>query len=249
MNMHALRLSRHSDQRISTSEMIMASPSRASTSMRRIWACAGALLAATALADEGRLDSLLPSLQQGGYVIVLRHGATDPRQQDAYPLNYEDMMGQRQLSEQGKEVARQMGAALSTLGIPIGKVFTSRLNRAVETGRLVAGKDVIWNEELNDSGMGSVSAMGGSSATGNQRSAAALRQLAATRPAFHTNTLIVTHKTNIQDAFGQMGADIKEGESLLFKPDGVGSPTPIARVKASDWIVLVRGRISIGVMR
>src|SRR5262249_57682766 len=106
-----------------------------------------------------------------------------------------------------------------------------------------------WNEDLNDSGMGSASAMGGSSATGNQRSAAALRQLAATRPAFHTNTLIVTHKTNIQDAFGKMGADIKEGESLLFKPDGPGSPTPVARVQASDWIALARSRLSMGLMR
>src|SRR5262249_14815962 len=158
------------------------SPSRTPKSMRRIWACAGALLAATAFADDARLDTLLRSLQQGGYVIVLRHGATDPQQQDVYPLSYEDMTGQRQLSEQGKEVARQMGAALDSLAIPIGKVFTSRLNRAAETGRLVAGKDVIWNEDLNDSGMGSASAMGGSSATGNQRSAAALRQLAATRP-------------------------------------------------------------------
>ena len=209
---------------------------------RCIWACAGALLAATAFAGEGNLDTLLPSLQHGGYVIVLRHGATDPQQQDVYPLNYQDMTKQRQLSEQGKEVARQTGAAFHSLGIPIRKVFTSHLNRAVETGRLIAGKDVVWKEELNDSGMGSASAMAGSSVTGNQRSATAFRQLVATRPELHTNTLIVTHKTNIQDAFGDTWADIKEGESLLFKPDGSGSLTPVARVQASDWIALAHSR-------
>jgi len=220
----------------------MTSATHPRSALRSIWACVGALLAATAFADDGRLYALLPSLQQGGYVIVLRHGATDPRQQDVYPLNYEDMTKQRQLSEQGKEVARQTGAAFTSLGIPIGNVFTSRLNRAVETGRLVAGKDVISKEELTDSGLGSASAMAGSSVTGNLRSATALRQLVNTRPDFHTNTLVVTHKTNIQDAFGKMWADITEGESLLFKPDGFGSSTPVARVQASDWIALAHSR-------
>ena len=210
--------------------------------MRCVWACAGVLLAATALADDGKLDALLPSLQQGGYVIVVRHGATDPQHDDVYPLNYEDMTKQRQLNEQGREVARQTGHAFRSLGIPIGAVFTSRLNRAVETGRLIAGKDVIWKEELNDSGMGSASAMAGSAITGNQRYATTLRQLAATRPESRTNTLIVTHKTNIRDAFGKMAADIKEGESLLFKPDGSDSPAPVARVEASEWIALAHHR-------
>jgi phosphohistidine phosphatase SixA len=210
--------------------------------IRCVGAFAGALLAGAALADDGNLNALLPSLQHGGYVIVLRHGSTDARQKDVYPLNYEDMTAQRQLSEQGKEVAHQTGSALSALGIPIGKVFTSRLNRAVETGRLVAGKDVNWKEELNDSGMGSSSAMMGSAATGKERYATALRQLVATRPELHTNTLVVTHKTNIQDAFGERWADIKEGECLLFKPDGSANPIPVARIEASDWIALARSR-------
>src|SRR5215831_6808119 len=145
------------------------SPFRTEKLMPYILACAGALLAGAPLADDGKLGVLLPSLQQGGYVIVVRHGATDARQEDVYPLDYEDMTKQRQLSEPGREVARQTGDALRSLGIPIGQVFTSRLNRAVETGRLIAGKDVIWQEELNDSGMGSASAMAGSSTPGNQR--------------------------------------------------------------------------------
>jgi phosphohistidine phosphatase SixA len=210
--------------------------------MRFIVVCAAALLGGPASADQGNLNALLLSLQQGGYVIVLRHGATDAKQTDVYPLNYQDMTTQRQLSEQGKEDAQQTGSALNTLGIPIGKVITSRLNRAVETGRIIAGKDVIWTEELNDSGMGSASAMVGSSVTGKERYATALRQLVATRPEFHTNTLVVTHKTNIQDAFGKQWADIKEGESLLFKPDGSASPLPVARIDASDWIALAHSR-------
>ena len=242
MNNHAVCRSSPADERNRIAATKAATRLNTGRLARCILACASALLAATALADDGNLDALLPSLQQGGYVIVLRHGATDPRQEDVYPLNYEDMGRQRQLSEEGKEVARQTGAALHALGIPIGNVFTSRLNRAVETGRLIAGKDVTWKEALNDSSAGSAAAMAGSSSAGNQRYAAALRQLAATPPLPRTNTLIVTHKTNIQDAFGRMFADIKEGESLLFKPDGSGSAAPAARIRANDWITLAHGR-------
>jgi len=220
----------------------MASPLLIGLSMRCIWACAVAMVPGAATADEGALRALLPSLQQGGYVIVLRHGPTDARQQDVYPLSYDDMSRQRQLSEQGKELARQTGAAFESLAIPIGKVFTSHLNRALETGRLVAGKDVVWNDALNDSGMGSASAMTGSPAAANPGYAIVLQQLAATRPRFRTNTLIVTHKTNIQGAFGSRWADIKEGESLLIRPDGSGNFTPIARIDASDWIGLAHSR-------
>jgi broad specificity phosphatase PhoE len=211
--------------------------------MRCVVGSIGAFIAGSALGDDGKLDALLPSLQQGGYVIVVRHCATDPRQEDIYPLDYDDTAKQRQLSEQGREVARQMGYALRSLGIPIGWVFTSRLDRAVETGRLISGKEVIPKEGLTDSGMGSASAMAGSSITGNWRYAAILRELVATRPVFGTNTLIVTHKTNIRDAFGKMWADIKEGESLLFKPERFDTNrTPVLHVEASDWITLAQSR-------
>src|SRR5215831_1325118 len=170
-----------------------------------IVACQASLVAAVAAATD--LSALLPSLKEGGYVIVLRHGPTSPEQSDVYPLNFNDMGKQRQLSEQGKQVAREMGAALKSLGIPLGKVYTSHLNRAIETGRLVSGSDVTWKDELNDSGMGSASAMAGASGTGNERFAVALRQLVSMRPEPHTNTLIVTHKTNIQDAFGKEWSD------------------------------------------
>ena len=221
----------------------MTSRQRTGNLMRSIVVSAGALLAGSPLADDGKLEALLPSLQQGGYVIVLRHGATDPRQEDVYPLNYDDMTKQRQLSEQGRQVARQTGSAFCSLGIPIGRVFTSRLNRAVETGRLITGTDVVWKEELNDSGMGSAVAMTGSSATGNQRYAATLRELVATRPALGTNTLIVTHKTNIRDAFGNAWANIREGESLIFNPDGFDTNRmPLLHVEASEWIALAQSR-------
>jgi hypothetical protein len=136
---------------------------------RLIQTVAGFIAIATAalvLAQSDNLNSLVPALKQGGYVLVVRHGATDPAQTDIYPLS-DDMTKQRQLSEPGREVAKQMGAAFKKLGIPIGNVYTSQLNRALETGKLIAGRDVTAKQELNDSSMGSTSAMAGPSGGGS----------------------------------------------------------------------------------
>jgi len=101
--------------------------------------------------DAADLHELLPSLTQGGHVLVFRHVATDDSQKDIYPFNFDDMKAQRQLSDQGREMARRIGAAIGKLGIPIGDVYTSRLNRAVETGKLLFGKDVKPVDALTDS--------------------------------------------------------------------------------------------------
>jgi histidine phosphatase superfamily protein (branch 1) len=188
------------------------------------------------------LEALMPSLRQGGYVIVLRHGATDASQNDVYPLDYSNPAKQRQLSGAGKDTAREVGASLKALGIPIGDVVTSRLDRAAETGRLIAGREGTPDVLLNDSSMGSTSAMAGSSASGNARFAGALKKHAATMPRAGTNTLIVTHKTNIQDAFGKSFADVKEGEAIVFEPGKAGHAKVVARVQPADWKRLASAR-------
>ena len=173
-------------------------------------------------------------LEHGGYVIVLRHGATDPKQSDAYPLDPSDMTRQRQLSEQGRASARAIGAALAKDGIPIGHVYTSQLNRAVETGRLVGARSVTTLADLNDSSGGSMSAMAGQAGGGSARHGDALRHMANTTPAAGTNTLIVTHKTNVADAFGKPLADIGEGEAAVFEPHGRDA-TLVGRIKPDEW--------------
>ena len=53
------------------------------------------------------------------------------------------------------------------------------------------------------------------------------------------NNVIVTHKTNIADAFGKDYADVQEGEALIFRPTPSG-PNLVARVKADEWAKLPR---------
>src|SRR5438552_341868 len=125
--------------------------------MRRVmpW-CAVVLLASFAVcayAQNVDMQTLVGALQQGGYVIVLRHGATNRDQADTDPLHHDNLAQQRLLSAKGKEVAQQVGEAFKTLGIPLGQVYTSKFNRAVETGKLVSGSDVTSTLDITEGGL------------------------------------------------------------------------------------------------
>ena len=195
------------------------------------------------LSPQGRaadLGNLVSLLKAGGYVIVVRHVATDDSQKDVYPFKFDDMTAQRQLSEAGREIARQMGTAFKRIGVPIGEIYTSRLNRAVETGKLLAGKDVSATDELTDSGAGSASAMANPEGR-NANLGRFLRDLANTNPKPGLNNLVVTHKTNIADAFGKDFGDVREGEALIFKPSASGAAVLVTRVQAGEWIAQAGG--------
>ena len=180
-------------------------------------------------AQAAGVKALADSLQKGGYVIVFRHGATNRDQADTDPLNYDSVAKQRLLSEPGKEVARQVGQSFKALRIPLGTVYTSKFNRAVETGKLISAREVTSSIDVTEGGLVATPIE-------NDRRAGALKTLAATRPAEGSNTLVVTHKPNIIDAFGKEWFEVKEGEASIFRPDGNGGATLIARVQASDWI-------------
>jgi phosphohistidine phosphatase SixA len=202
---------------------------------RSIFHAALLFLLAHSPASPAELRTLVPMLREGGYVIVFRHGASDDSQKDVYPLNFGDMTAQRQLSEKGRETARQIGAAIKQLRIPIGEVDTSRLNRAIETGKLVSDQEVHALDALTDSGAGSAAAMANPTG-GNAKAGLALRELVNAAPKAGTNTVIVTHKTNIADAFGKEASDVQEGEAFVYKPHGPAGPAElIGRVKAADW--------------
>jgi len=187
------------------------------------------LLPAATLAQPVDVKALAEVLKNGGYVIVLRHGATNRDQADTDPLNPDNVSKQRLLSDAGKEAAGQIGLAFKTLQIPIGKVYTSRFNRAVETGRLIGTGDVSATLDLTEGGLVVTPIE-------NDRRAQALRTLAATPPEKGKNTVLVTHKPNILDAFGKDWFDVREGEASVFQPAADGKAVLIARVQAAEWI-------------
>ena len=187
------------------------------------------LTCACAYAQAVDLKALAASMKQGGYVIVFRHGATNRDQADTDPLNFDNVAQQRLLSEIGKDVARQIGISFRTLGIPLGKVYTSRFNRAVETGRLISGGEVTPTLDVTEGGLVVTPIE-------NDRRAEAMRKMVATMPEAGKNTLIITHKPNIMDAFGKDWFDVKEGEASVFRPDSSGKAVLVVRVQAVDWV-------------
>jgi phosphohistidine phosphatase SixA len=169
----------------------------------------------------------LQALRSGGYVIVIRHGATHNDQADTNPFNLSSIGQQRQLNDVGRMKAKEMGEAFHKLKIPVGDVITSPYYRAIETGKLAFGK-ASPTVDVGEGGM-VVTPL-----EGNRRTAA-LRKLAATLPAAGVNTIVVSHKPNILDAFGKDWYDIHEAESSIFKPDGNGGYKFVVRVQADEW--------------
>jgi len=55
------------------------------------------------------------------------------------------------------------------------------------------------------------------------------------------NFVIVTHRPNLIEAFGEQLADMREGEAAVFEPDFTGAGyRVVARFQASDWDLLVQ---------
>src|SRR5262245_36744522 len=186
-------------------------------------------IAASAWAQSSSARELLAALAAGGYVIVVRHGATYPDQADTDPLNTANIDKQRHLNDKGRADARGMGDAFRAAGVPIGKAYSSRFQRAVETARLIGGKEPLATTDVTEGGLVV-------SPNENNRRAQALRALIGAAPDAGTNTLIVTHKPNILDALGKDWFEIREGEASVFRPDGAGKYVLIGRVLIGDWV-------------
>src|ERR1700720_490232 len=188
------------------------------------------LLASLVLATPAaRADDkdIAQALRAGGLVIVVRHGATFPDQADTDPLNFDNIGAQRNLNEKGKALAKAFGDALRQAEVPIGKVYTSKYNRAYETAVIAGFKDIEKTTDLTEGGLIV-------SPNENGRRAEAFRKMLATAPNPHTNTILITHQPNIVAALGKDWFDVKEGEASIFRPAN-GGYTLVARVQMDEW--------------
>ena len=181
--------------------------------------------------QEGMIQDakqLLQSLRSGGYVIVVRHGATFSNQADTDPFNLDNIAKQRNLNEKGKELARAFGNAIRQVRIPVGEVYTSNFNRAYETAVLAGFEDIEKTTDLTEGGLVVTP-------DENNRRAEAFRKMLAQVPDKGKNNFLITHKPNIIDALGKDWFEVKEGEATIFKPAGGGKYALIARVQIDQW--------------
>lgn len=173
---------------------------------------------------------LMKALQRGGFVLVMRHASsphTTPTRQTA---DTDNVNLERQLDDTGRATSRAMGMAMQRLNIPVGKVLVSPMYRARLTANLAGWRQAQSVQELSESAQGMRGAEIGQ--------AHWLRAQAIQPPAKNTNTVIVTHLPNIVAAFGDEWADLKDGETLVFHPDGKGGVIAAARIKIEQWPML-----------
>jgi len=170
---------------------------------------------------------LAHALRAGGYVILVRHGATFSNQADMDPFTFADVGKQRNLNDKGKELAQAFGGAIRAAGVPVGQVYTSKFNRAYETAVLAGFKTIETTADLTEGGLVVTP-------DENARRAEALRAMLARAPAPGQNDILITHKPNIVDALGKDWFDVKEGEASIFRP-AAGKYQLLARVQMADW--------------
>jgi phosphohistidine phosphatase SixA len=182
------------------------------------------MAAPAARADE---RDIAQALRAGGLVLVVRHGATFPDQADTDPLNFENIAAQRNLNDKGKALAKAFGDALRQAGVPIGKVYTSKYNRAYETAVIAGFRDIEKTADLTEGGLIV-------SPNENSRRADAFRKMLAVAPKDHTNTILITHQPNIVAALGKDWFDVKEGEASIFRPADGGYKL-VARIQMDEW--------------
>jgi phosphohistidine phosphatase SixA len=162
--------------------------------------------------DSGAEDSR-PQAGAGekSYVALLRHGDAPGRNE---PRNFDlsDCSTQRNLSDEGRNEARQLGETLRGRGLSITKVLSSRWCRANETAALlkmgpVENDPAFDNLDFN-----------------KHRSTALIdreRELIASWRGPGV-LLIVTHSSNIKVL---TGLDAEQGTMVVANPPGESNPT------------------------
>src|SRR5207237_8166663 len=98
----------------------------------------------------------------------------------------------------------------------------------VGTARGIGGKDPATTNDLTEGGQVV-------STNVTARRMQALRAMAGGVPEAGTNTLVVTHKPNILDAFGKDWFEVREAETSIFRPDGSGGYALVGRVQIGQW--------------
>ena len=169
---------------------------------------------------------LLTELRTGGYVIYLRHTSTDFSRDDVKSRSDDDCDNQRPLTDKGREEARQIGAALRELKIPVGKILASPRCRTMETALLAFGPPEKSPE-----------ARAGPASLASDDRYAPLRALLSTPVKPGANTVIASHGNPF---YATAGAPyLAEGEAAVVRPLGKDFEI-VARVRHDAWRALAK---------
>lgn len=192
------------------------------------WAMAaiGLLFSTVAQAVERvPLEEAARRLDSGGWIMMMRHAATEAGIGDPPNFRIGDCGTQRNLSDAGRDQARRAGVAMRAAGIRIDEVRTSQWCRCRETAELAFGAAQDWP---------ALNSFFSARSTGAAQTAEVLAytsSLAAGR-----NLMLVTHQVNITALVGGfvvpgevVAGRVRNGGfegAFRFQPD---EPAPASR--------------------
>lgn len=160
-------------------------------------------------------------LREGGLVLALRH-ALAPGTFDPPQFKLGDCSTQRNLNDEGRQQARQIGAWFQARGLKPAQVRSSPWCRCVDTASLAFGAHATW------AALGSPR---GATESTNAESLGALRSaIRSATTQLGRFEVWVTHMFVLQDLVGQ-GTSV--GEGLLLRAGADGAPQVLGRWAAA----------------
>ena len=183
-------------------------------------------LAPTVLAARSDGD-LIARLRQGGHNIYFRHSLT--RRANQPDDDVTSCTRQRNLTEAGVALAREIGRRVRELRLPIGAVLASPYCRCVDTARWAFDRVTVadWLESPD-----------GAATEPEKQRVLRLKAALAAPPAARTNAVFVAHGNNLNGLtrlHDWPALPIEEGEAVVFAPNGASIPPILARVKGMEW--------------
>lgn len=164
-----------------------------------------------------------PALKQGGYVILMRHGAVDNLSRSTSPdADFEGCEGQYNLTDEGRDQVKHLGNTLRKRKIPIGGVLASPLCRTRDSARIAFGAFKVWPllEPLPEADLDD-----------RQQRIDAISRVIADHKG-RENLILVTHQPNI-DALTLEVVDT--ATLVIVKPDGKGGFKVIRKLPPNEW--------------
>lgn len=199
----------------------------------RIGVAVALLGLATQPANAQRMsgEEIIESLQDGGYVLVMRQAAAslDAARDTGGGGGFGGGGGrgrggspapeptEEALEQQSTELLTGMRHAIWVFGIPVGAIYTGPERATREQADEIPFAEITIVDDLGAGSDG----------------AAWLGTRLAAMPTVGTNTIVITHDAQIQDA---LDVSVSEGETLIVRPGD--DPTVVGRLNLREWSVL-----------
>lgn len=170
---------------------------------------------------------LLEQLRAGGLNIYFRHSLTERAGQPDDDLT--SCATQRNLTEAGVALAREIGRRIRLLRVPVGTVLSSPYCRCVDTARWAFERVTVADWLETD---------GNPQGTAERRRLQRLAMALSGAPAHRANDIFVAHGNNLAGLallHRWPALPIDEAEAVIVRPNGSAVPEIVARVRGLDW--------------